>query len=190
MNFPKKQGQRLIPEHLLDYTTKLQNSHPDPTESWGGGSSVVANPTLSGDEATLNGLEVDGTKYKVSGGSEVHLYKHHINICGRNQNWDAMPLYVAFDIYLSYNTPLTFIEVKDWLYNNGFSDKNNILSVISRESTNEVTGKDKHMIIGIYATDSFIYNIMQYTNGENVGKVDITFFQLAKSCTDTVTQIF
>lgn len=28
---------------------------------------VVANPTLSGDEATLNGLEVDGTKYKVGG---------------------------------------------------------------------------------------------------------------------------
>ena len=35
----------------------------------GGGSSVIANPTLSGDEATLNGLEVDGTKYKVGGGT-------------------------------------------------------------------------------------------------------------------------
>lgn len=34
----------------------------------GGGSSVIANPTLSGDEATLDGLEVDGTKYKVGGG--------------------------------------------------------------------------------------------------------------------------
>ena len=34
-----------------------------------GGSLVIANPTLSGDEATLNGLEVDGTKYKVGGGS-------------------------------------------------------------------------------------------------------------------------
>lgn len=32
-------------------------------------SSVIANPTLSGDEATLDGLEVDGTKYKVGGGS-------------------------------------------------------------------------------------------------------------------------
>lgn len=36
MIFPKKQGQRLIPEYLLDYTTKLNESHPDPTESWGG----------------------------------------------------------------------------------------------------------------------------------------------------------
>ena len=38
MKFPKKQAQRLIPEYLLDYTTKLNESHPDPTESWGGGS--------------------------------------------------------------------------------------------------------------------------------------------------------
>lgn len=34
-------------------------------------SSVIANPTLSGDEATLNGLEVDGIKYKVGGGSTL-----------------------------------------------------------------------------------------------------------------------
>ena len=73
MKFPKKQAQRLIPEYLLDYTTKLNESHPDPTESWGGGSTVIANPTLSGNEATLDGLEVDGTKYKVggSGGSTL-----------------------------------------------------------------------------------------------------------------------
>lgn len=32
-----------------------------------GGSNVVANPTLSGDESNLTGLEVDGTKYKVGG---------------------------------------------------------------------------------------------------------------------------
>ena len=39
-------------------------------EKVGGGSTVVANPTLSGTEAELTGLEVDGKKYKVpSGGS-------------------------------------------------------------------------------------------------------------------------
>ena len=43
----------------------------------GGGSTVVANPTLSGDEATLNGLEVDGVKYAVGGGSGGKLYYHH-----------------------------------------------------------------------------------------------------------------
>ena len=125
-----------------------------------------------------------------SGGSEVHLYRHHINICGMNQNLDNMQLYVAFGIYLPYNTPLTYNEVREWLYNNGFSNKNNILSVISNESTNETSGTDKHMIIGIYSDNSFIYNVVQYTNGENVGKIALSFFQLSKRCIDTVTQIF
>lgn len=38
------------------------------TNGGGGGSSVIANPTLIGDEAALTALEVDGTKYKVAGG--------------------------------------------------------------------------------------------------------------------------
>lgn len=62
-----------------------------------GGSSVVANPTLSGDEATLNGLEVDGTKYKV-GGSEK-LYLHRIQI-------QCTP-YCYCDIYIRNNIPFT-----------------------------------------------------------------------------------
>ena len=44
----------------------------------GGGSSVVANPTLDGTEPNLTGLEVDGSKYKVpqgsSGGGNVPAY--------------------------------------------------------------------------------------------------------------------
>lgn len=40
-------------------------------------SSVVANPTLSGDESNLTGLEVDGTKYKVGGGK---LFEHTIKM--------------------------------------------------------------------------------------------------------------
>ena len=37
MNSNKKQGQRLIPEYLLKYATELEENHPDPSESWGGG---------------------------------------------------------------------------------------------------------------------------------------------------------
>lgn len=33
------------------------------------GTTVVANPTLAGTEDSLTGLEIDGTKYKVGGGS-------------------------------------------------------------------------------------------------------------------------
>lgn len=39
------------------------------TSGGGSGTTVVANPTLAGTEADLTGLEVDGTKYKVSSGS-------------------------------------------------------------------------------------------------------------------------
>ncbi|HZK01061.1 MAG TPA: hypothetical protein VFC79_13670, partial [Tissierellaceae bacterium] len=65
MDFPKKQAQRLIPEYLLDYTTKLQNSHPDPTESWGGGSG--GNYTGGdGIDITNNVISVDNTIAKKS----------------------------------------------------------------------------------------------------------------------------
>ena len=65
MIFPKKQAQRLIPEYLLDYTTKLNESHPDPTESWGGsgGSNYTA-----GDGITIANdvISVDNTIAKKS----------------------------------------------------------------------------------------------------------------------------
>ena len=62
MKFPKKQAQRLIPEYLLDYTTKLNESHPDPTESWGGASYT------SGDGININDnvISVDSTIAKKS----------------------------------------------------------------------------------------------------------------------------
>ena len=47
--------------YLLD---SLGNWNPMPRGS--GGSNVVANPTLSGSEPDLSGLEVDGVAYKVS----------------------------------------------------------------------------------------------------------------------------
>lgn len=65
MKFPKKQAQRLIPEYLLDYTEKLQTSHPDPTDSWGGsgGSDYTAG---EGIDITNNVISVDSTIAKKS----------------------------------------------------------------------------------------------------------------------------
>lgn len=65
MKFPKKQAQRLIPEYLLDYTTKLNESHPDPTESWGGGSGGTY---TAGDGININEnvISVDNTIAKKS----------------------------------------------------------------------------------------------------------------------------
>ncbi len=76
----------------------------------GGGSNVVANPTLSGNEATLNGLEVDGTKYKVGGGgSEVHLYRHQIHFEFGNS------AYGNTIILNNSNSPFTALTLLDYL---------------------------------------------------------------------------
>ena len=67
MKFPKKQAQRLIPEYLLDYTTKLNESHPDPTQSWGGGSG--GSEYTAGDGINIssgNVISVDNTIAKKS----------------------------------------------------------------------------------------------------------------------------
>ena len=47
----------------------------------GGGTEVIANPTLAGTEADLTGLQVGDTKYAVpQGGSGSQLYQHNIYI--------------------------------------------------------------------------------------------------------------
>ena len=81
----------------------------------GGGSTVIANPTLSGDEATLDGLEVDGTKYKVGGGSEK-LYHHNIMVYGTETKAPAC----HFDIYTRDNTPFTTSLICEYISNYGF----------------------------------------------------------------------
>lgn len=58
INFPKKQEQRLIPKYLLEYSEELQKNHPDPSESWGGGSGG-GSPIEAG-----NGIEITGTDIK------------------------------------------------------------------------------------------------------------------------------
>ena len=114
MDFPKKQAQRLMPLYLLEYSEKLFTNHPDPSAPWGGGgSSVVANPTLSGDEATLNGIDIDGTKYKVGGGSGGKLYLHKIiikkiNINDTSASIIGVNLHLLYSIVTSSNEPITF----------------------------------------------------------------------------------
>ena len=156
----------------------------------GGGSTVIANPTLSGDEATLDGLEVDGTKYKVGGGSEVHLYKHSISLQGRNVNFEVLPVEVRFDILLSTNIALTYEDVRTWLLNNQYDTRDRFLSVQSGRIINTMSNISWHMIIGLYADKQYIYFMLQYINGESVGKIEVSFFNQDKYCTDTVTQFF
>ena len=75
-------------------------------------SSVVANPTLSGDEATLNGLEVDGTKYKVGGASGGKLYFHMIEL---SLSGDTRYSSIYIELYSHFSTPYKY---EDLIYEN------------------------------------------------------------------------
>lgn len=56
-------NENLFPPKAPDAGKPFDIPIPDP------GSTVVANPTLAGDEDSLAGIEIDGTKYAVGGGS-------------------------------------------------------------------------------------------------------------------------
>lgn len=47
-----------------------------------GGTEVVANPELAGDEAALTGLEVAGTKYKVEGDGTPSVLELNVDLSG------------------------------------------------------------------------------------------------------------
>lgn len=75
----------------------------------GGGTEVVANPTLTGSESNLTGLEVAGTKYKVptgGSGSGVFVYLVEIN----NKPEDAEKYNCVFQI-LHNNENLTWDDI-------------------------------------------------------------------------------
>ena len=97
------------PITLYEYSYRLLD------EASGGGSTVIANPTLNGDEATLDGIEVDGTKYKVggSGGSGGKLYLHKLiitknDLIGITNNIIGTNLNLLYSIVTSSNEPITF----------------------------------------------------------------------------------
>ena len=69
-----------LEETLEDYAKETDLSIYATKQELNEKSKVVANPTLSGEEATLEGAEIDGIKYKVGGGSDVHLYKTTVTL--------------------------------------------------------------------------------------------------------------
>ena len=100
----------MIEANLVDRET-LNYEVSQLTSAIDGKSKVVANPTLSGDEATLEGAEIDGVKYKIpqgggSGGETPPLYEHNINLWCTTKTID-----INFS-YLSTNeTELTIDDI-------------------------------------------------------------------------------
>lgn len=100
----------MIEANLVDRET-LNYEVSQLTGAIDGKSTVIANPTLSGNEETLEGAEIDGIKYKV-GGNEVHLYKHYIQL-----NFNDYKFYT--ELLTPTNTAFTKATLREFIWNNG-----------------------------------------------------------------------
>lgn len=127
-------------------------------------SKVVVNPTLSGDEATLESAEIDGIKYKVGGGK---LYEHSIKIIGAVSTQNDRIVFLK--MLSKSNTPKTWEE---------------ILSYCSNEQ--QATG-----LVSVSSGTHNIYSII--TNGSrlmvNYGNSLFAFLANPTSLTDTITEV-
>ena len=124
------------------------------------------------------------------GGSEVHLYKHSIRLQGRNAGYEVFPAEIRFDILLSTNIALTYEDVRIWLLNNQYDTRDRFLPVQSGRIKDVLPNVQQHIITGLYGDNQYIRFMLQYINGENVGKIEISYFNQDKSCEDVITQIF
>lgn len=106
----KGKGQRLIPEELLKYLEALKNKYPDAVDL------VEANPTLEGGEESLSSVLINGTKYAVGGGSEIHLYKHLLYL---KDTADEVNGFI--EIFTTDSTPFTNQRLFDKVKANGGS---------------------------------------------------------------------
>ena len=84
-----------------------------------GGTEVVANPTMAGTEGDLTGLQVGDTKYKV-GVNE--LYLHNISIKKSGDHTGC----VFFKIFNNNSTPFTILTLYDYLTENGHIISNGV----------------------------------------------------------------
>jgi len=138
-------------------------------------SRVVANPTLEGTENNLEGLEIDGVKYKAGGGE---LYAHLVSVYLQGYT-NSMRLI----IYLQSNTQLTAYDV---LHNNGAYNKYKYF-LVSDKILYDDTAKKSYVIANLdyYSGNTlqvYLNDIVNQTSSWNQAQ-PFTFY-------DTVIKIF
>ena len=125
---PDPADMNMIHKHVDNFLAKIAGETPidenvrDSTEYWlkriaengGGGTTVIANPTLAGTEGALTGLQVGETKYKVN--TETKLYMHIIRVrATNNANNEGL-----CSIITNYETEYTKDTFCAWLEEKGF----------------------------------------------------------------------
>lgn len=109
-------NEEMIQKHLDNFLAKIAGETPvddtiqNSTEFWinkiaeqgGGGSEVIANPTLAGTEDDLTAIEIDGTKYKVPKGAYIATNSDATHITQESYNyivanWNTRPCYYVYE---------------------------------------------------------------------------------------------
>jgi len=164
----KGKGQRLIPEELLKYLEALKNKYPDAVDL------VEANPTLEGGEDSLSSVLINGTKYAVGGGSDIHLYQHHL-FYYQNSSTN-----IGITLYSSSNEPMNYTDIVNFLVAEGYVDYN-------YKGYADVTGK-----WGGTSMKDYLIAEISTSSGTIYGETLSGTFSIPNTVvfTDTIRQIF
>lgn len=155
-------------ERILVYLRKLIE-----VIEQGGGTEVIANPTLIGTEADLTGLEVNGVKYKAV---VAKLYKHNISMRSTTESGDLAELY--FSLYSTKSTSYDFDELLSIFINDGATYGNYIYTSVTGYARSSGSSKNVHVLKYSIALDK-----LTTTYG------DVSIEKSRTTIVDAVTQI-
>lgn len=131
-----------------------------------GGSKVAANPTLSGSEAALTGLDIDGIKYAAGGGKYKYIHVFRRASMSKNVNCEQFTVTVLSNVATPISTADEFraSKIVGWSYNHlGFSSSSSGKSLRILLGGNNIYGHDYSG--GSIAHTSNICDINWDTNG-------------------------
>lgn len=143
----------------------------------GGGTTVVANPTLVGDEDDLTGLEVNGVKYAVPQGSGSGVY----SICVYFYDANSPDYTNLFTMQVDTPDLETYDDLTNYLLNKGYglNDGNALYYPIVGINNDEMG-----TFVGIHAesADPNSLQVLKYDGGyKYVGRTDFSLTYLGQN---------
>ena len=144
-------------------------------------STVVANPTLSGNEATLEGAEIDGIKYKVGGGGKSYL--HIITISYKEAGGFCL------NIKTNTNTPFTCETLISYLKELGYTSISKLMPCAPYRVGTDASN-NKWAVLGAFCSNNSYLGISQIKIAD--GNLYVSNGQTDKdypNFTDTVTEV-
>lgn len=159
MNFSKKQGQKLMPEYLLSYTTELEKAHPNPNASWGGGGGGETYTAGDGiDISEENVISIDNTVALKSDIPSVSDFITEDEVDTKLEDYELKSDAFSGDYNDLENKPSIPTNTSDLTNDSGFIT-NSALSGYATETWVE----NKGYITGITSSD--VTNALGYTPG-------------------------